>query len=285
MKPVHLSKKAIAGLLMLVLLLTLSACAKNNEASDTASPAPTSKVSPTQSPESTVEPTKGSEGTDKETKEEESPSKEYNLMEYTEAPNEKSSIKIQYPNFTDSEYEAVNAMIYEKVKSFAAIDTEYFSSDTALTLDYQSAVTLFNSKMISLVFWGTSYLEGSAYPTSNLVPLNIDLQSMKEITLKDLYNTNEEFEKVFFEKAYFPTEPVTSYDKESFSQMLSLQSPDYQTVDPFSIADNVTCFLKEDGIVLSLPAVHATGSDHFEAQLNYSDIQQFYLPEQKYWED
>lgn len=205
--------------------------------------------------------------------------------EYTEAPNEKSSIKIQYPNFTDSEYEAVNAMIYEKVKSFAAIDTEYFSSDTALTLDYQSAVTLFNSKMISLVFWGTSYLEGSAYPTSNLVPLNIDLQSMKEITLKDLYNTNEEFEKVFFEKAYFPTEPVTSYDKESFSQMLSLQSPDYQTVDPFSIADNVTCFLKEDGIVLSLPAVHATGSDHFEAQLNYSDIQQFYLPEQKYWED
>lgn len=284
MKPVHLSTKAIAGLLMLVLLLTFNACAKNKEASNTQSPSPTSVDSSTQAPESTIEPTKDSEGTDKEIKEE-SPSKDYELMEYTEAPNENSSIKIQYPNFTASEYKAVNAMIYEKVKSFATIDTDYFSSDTALTLEYQSAVTLFNNKMISLVFWGTSYLEGSAYPTSNLIPINIDLQAMKEMTLKDLYNTNEEFEKVFFEKAYFPTDPVTSYDKDSFSQMLSLQSPDYQTVDPFSIADNVTCFLKEDGIVFSLPAVHATGSDHFEAQLNYSDIQRFYLPEQKYWED
>lgn len=27
------------------------------------------------------------------------------------------------------------------------------------------------------------------------------------------------------------------------------------------------------------------GSDHFEAQLKYDDIQQFYLLEQNYWED
>lgn len=285
MKPVHLSKKIIAGLFILVLLFTFSACAKKNEAPNTASSAPTSKETPTKAPASTVEPTTDSEVTNNETKEEPSSSKDYSIVDYTEAPNDKSSIKIQYPKFTASEYDAVNTLIYEKVKSLATIDTDYFSSDTGLTMDYQSAVTLQNNKIISLVFWGTSYLEGSAYPTSNLIPLNIDLQSMKEITLKDLYNTNKEFAKVFFEKAYFPTEPITSYDKDSFSQMLSLQSQDYQTLDPFSIADNVTYFLKEDGIVLSLPAVHATGSDHLEAQLNYSDIQQFYLPKQNYWED
>ncbi len=58
-----------------------------------------------------------------------------------------------------------------------------------------------------------------------------------------------------------------------------------QTVDPFSIVGNVSYFLKPDGIVLSMPAVHATGSDHFEAQLKYNDIQQFYLLEQNYWEN
>jgi len=108
---------------------------------------------------------------------------------------------------------------------------------------------------------------------------------LKEITLKDLYTTDADFEKVFFDKAFFPTDPVTSYDEASFPEMLKLQSPEYQTADPFSIPDNVSCFLKPDGLVLSMPAVHATGSDHFEAQLQSSDIQQFYLPTQNYWEN
>lgn len=43
--------------------------------------------------------------------------------------------------------------------------------------------------------------------------------------------------------------------------------------------------MKPEGIVLSMPALHATGSDHFEAQLNYIDIEKFYRPEQKYMEN
>ncbi|HWT75622.1 MAG TPA: hypothetical protein VN258_13030 [Mobilitalea sp.] len=209
----------------------------------------------------------------------------YTMSVYSEAPNKNSSIKIQYPSFSGSDFDALNTLVYDKVQSFAKIDTSLFTSDTGLTIDYQSAVTLQNSKIISIVFWGTSNIEGGAYTVCNLIALNVDLQSMKEITLKDLYTTNADFEKVFFDSAYFPTNPITSYDEASFPEMLKLQSSEYQTVDPFSIADNVSYFLKPDGIVLSMPAVHATGCDHFEAQLKYSDIQQFYLLKQNYWEN
>nr|WP_314462628.1 hypothetical protein [uncultured Clostridium sp.] len=207
----------------------------------------------------------------------------YTISIYTDAPNKKSSIKIQYPNFINND--TLNTLVYDKVQSFAKIDPSLFSSDAGLTVDYQSAVTLQNDKIVSIVFWGTSYIEGGAYSVNDLITLNIDLQSMKEITFKDLYTTNADFEKVFFDKAFFPANPLTSYDEASFPEMLKLQSPEYQTVDPFTIADNISCFLKPDGVVLSMPAVHATGSDHFEAQLKYSDIQQFYQLEQNYWED
>lgn len=207
----------------------------------------------------------------------------YSMLYYTKAPNKNSSINIQYPNFTGERADQLNKMIYSKVKSFAQIDPDLFPADTGLTVDYQSAVTLLNGKMASIIFWGMSNVSGSAHGTTNLYSLNVDLETMKEVTLKDLYTTDADFEQVFFQKAFFPSDPVTSYDKASFSEMLKLQSPEDQ-IDPFS--DNtVSCFLKPDGIVISLPAVHATGSDHFEAQLKYSDISQFYLPKDKYWED
>ena len=209
----------------------------------------------------------------------------YKMSDFTTPPNTNSSIKIEYPVFNDNNFNALNTIVYNKVESFAKIDTSLFSPETGLTIDYRSAVTLLNSKIVSIIFWGTSYIEGGAYATSNLITLNVDLQSFEEIPLKNLYTINDNFEEVFFEKAFFPTNPITSYDEASFPDMLKLQLPEYQTISPFSIEGNVSYFLKPEGIVLSTPAVHATGSDHFEAQLKYDDIQQFYLLEQNYWED
>ena len=209
----------------------------------------------------------------------------YKMSNFTTPPNTNSSIKIEYPIFNDINFNALNTIVYNKVESLAKIDTSLFSPETGLTIDYRSAFTLLNSKIVSIIFWGTSYIEGGAYATSNLITLNVDLQSLEEIPLKNLYTINDNFEEVFFEKAFFPTNPITSYDEASFPDMLKLQLPEYQTISPFSIEGNISYFLKPEGIVLSMPAVHATGSDHFEAQLKYDDIQQFYLLEQNYLED
>ncbi len=209
---------------------------------------------------------------------------EYKIELYTTPPNESSYIRIQYPVFSDSNLNELNKMICDKVEKFVRFDTNVFPADEALTLDYQSAVTLQNKKVISIVFWGESCMETSAFPRTDLHTMNIDLRSMQEIYLKDLYDTNMEFQSIFFKKAYFPTPPITSYDETKFTEMLKLQTPEY-TSQGHWYNDRVRCFLKSDGIVLSMSAVHATGSDHFEAQLKYEDIESFYLLQQNYWED
>lgn len=208
---------------------------------------------------------------------------EYTMSFYTDAPNDNSSIRIEYPEFWGYGTEELNEMIYVRVQELAQIDMSLFPEDAVLTIDYQSEVTFLTDKFASIIFWGPGYIEGEAYPMDQLFSMNVNLQTMEELTLEDMYVTNEEFETVFFERAFFPIDPVTSYDESSFAEMLALQSQEYQTISPFSRPGNVICFLKIDGVVFSMPAVHATGSDHFEAQLRYSDIEQFFLPEDVYF--
>lgn len=213
------------------------------------------------------------------------PSAGYAMQLYTEAKNDKSHISIQYPRFNGDGMDAVNAMVLAKVQCQPQAVYDDYSDAIGLTMDYQAAVTLQNSRVISVVFWGSSYVEGGAHPTTDLFTLNLDLNTLREITLPDLYTLNAEFEKAFFAKAAFPSAPLTAYDEASFSDMLAMQTPEYQTVSPFAAPDGVTCFLKPEGIVISLPAIHATGSDHFEAQLSYADLQPFYRLSQNLWED
>lgn len=204
---------------------------------------------------------------------------------YTQAPNEKSSIRIEYPSFSGEGSEALNTLVLKKIQKFAIRDTSLFGTDAGLSVDYKSEITLLSSKMVSIVFWGSSYIEGAIHPLTDLISLNIDLRSMQELSFTDLYTVDSEFEKVFFSEAYFPTAPLTSYDAESFPEMLRLQSPENGGLSPFDYPEYISCFLKPEGIVLSMSAVHATGSDHFEAQLDYGKIQKFYKPDVNYWED
>ena len=80
----------------------------------------------------------------------------YKMELYTEAQNEDSSIKIQYPVFSGNKAEEINLIITKKVQDLARLDSSLFPENTKMMIDYQSAVTLHNSKMISIVIWGTS---------------------------------------------------------------------------------------------------------------------------------
>lgn len=200
-------------------------------------------------------------------------------LTYTEVPNQNSSVSIQYPIFSGQGSDELNAVVLKKVKSLATIDTDYFDADTSLTLDLQYSVTLLNDKVVSIVFWGSTYLEASAYPTTNLYTINLNLATMEELSLSDAYRIDEEFTSTFFEKSYFPTAPVTSYDETVFAEMLALQKDFSMVEDVYTIPSDTTFFLKPDSLVLSFPSIHATGSDHFEAQLNYEDITAFQNPD------
>jgi hypothetical protein len=197
----------------------------------------------------------------------------YKKQTFAEQPD----IRIDYPVFSDND--ALNTLVEDRVRSLVPEDT------TGVTIDYDCAVTLLNERFASMVIWGYSNVEGSVHPFNDIATLNVDLTAMKPVTLEDLYDTNVDFETTFFAKAFFPSDPVTSYSADRFAEMLTMQLEDYQTVDPFYPAEQVSFFLKPDGLVLSMPAVHATGNDHFEAQLNYGDIQTYYRMSYNVWEE
>lgn len=210
---------------------------------------------------------------------------EYKIEMYREDMAANSFVQIEYPVFEGTENESLNMRIYERAQEVLKTEAEAFLKKEPWYVRYQGEVTLKNSKIASIVFWGESGTKETSGKRTSLTAVNIDLRTMQEVGLKDLYQTSEEFEKVLFEKAYFPENPVTSYEKDAFAEMLKLQLPEYRAQNPFEKEGSAQCFFKPEGLVLSLPSIHATGSDHFEAELSYSDIQSFYLREQNYWEE
>lgn len=193
----------------------------------------------------------------------------YTMNSYQPSPE----ISILYPQFAD---ERLNALILDKLRRM----TQSFAEGGSAS--YTCAVTLNNDKMVSIVFWGGGGVPGGMHESTGLHTLNIDVKNGRELTLQDMYAVRSGLEQVFLQKATYPSAPQTSYDAASFPEMLMLQTPAYQAVSAFDIG-TVQCFLKPDGIVLSMPSVHATGCDHFEGQLNYSDIQDFYLLDEAFW--
>lgn len=264
MKLSHFLSKGIPMLLITTLILFLNSCGTKNIFQTSTDPYDvTEPTSPSSTPSGKSVHIKS-----------------YETLSYTDAPNKNSSIKIQYPNFSGDNVDALNKLVYDKAKSLGQLDPSY-TSDTGLTADYQSAVTLQNSKIVSIVFWGESAIAGGAFPSNYIYMLNIDLQTMKEVTLTDLYLLNDDFQKVFFDKAFFPTDPMTS-EESIFKDTLQLLTPEYN--DSFMSPEKFSFYLKKNGIVISSPADHASG-DHFEAELKYGDIQQFYISKQNYWEN
>ncbi len=213
--------------------------------------------------------------TQKQSQEQEEPA--YEMKHYTQAQNEHSSVSIEYPVFYGMENsKELNEIILETVQNMSTLAPELFPLDTQYTFSYQSRVTFRNSDIVSIVFWGTQDIEVSAFPTSTLKTLNIDLESLKTVALTDLYNIDENFKELFFEKSFYPSVPVSNYEESDFSEMLKLQTDEYRSVSQFSLPDTITFFLTPEGIVLCLFASHDVG-DHFEAELSYDDIQSHYI--------
>lgn len=202
--------------------------------------------------------------------------KGYEMKLYTEAPNPKSTVSIQYPHFYNND--SLNSLVQKKIQAILEYPSSYYPQ-FGFTADYKATVTLDNKKMVSILFVGNVAIE-KGKPGTVIATLNVDLSSMRDMKLADLYNINEDFEKVYFEKSFYPTTLVSSYTESEFKELLSLQSRENNAMGPFAFIDDGSCFLKSDGIVISVPA---SGVDHFEAQLNYNDIQQFYRPSQNYW--
>ena len=207
----------------------------------------------------------------------------YIIKIYTDSPNVNSSVYVEYPYFYGKNFSKLNTIIYDKVITLGTDDSITSNSDTGLISNYQVAVTLQNSKVVSMVFWGSRYFTDSQHPWSNLVGFTVDLLTMEEIKLSDLFPLDDlEFRKTFFEHAIFPGDPITSYGEKNFEAFFPRYPYHLPLENIYNYGGNF--YLKPEGVVISRAATHATGNDHMEALLTYDFAESYYLLDQFYWD-
>lgn len=191
-------------------------------------------------------------------------------------------IDVRYPQFDDPELAFVNELIAAKAASL----TQSADWDTGeLTMQLDCAVTLQTRRMLSIAFWGEAYLDGGAYPQNVLFTLNLDLASMKELAAADLFDLGNGFMAMFLAQAAYPGEPVTGYDEELFPGGLAQQQATAAEFgDAVWIPEGVRFYCKPAGVVFSVPAIHATGSDHFDGLLTYEQLNGWMDGSVRWWE-
>lgn len=91
-------------------------------------------------------------------------------------------IRVEYPQFTGLSDEGKQQEINEKIKA-AAVGNVSEDNLSSYELKYETASR--GNGLVSFIFRGTSYYVNSAYPNNVVRTLNIDLNTGKNVRLKD----------------------------------------------------------------------------------------------------
>jgi len=184
----------------------------------------------------------------------------------------KENMSVEYPVFRGSGAEAVNAKLQTRAEELCTIQYEEYPQ-SALSGEYRCAVTLQNERVLSLIFWGWSYIEGGIHPWTDLIPMNLDLQTLESFKLSALYRMDD---PGFVERCYaqggYPGEPDTCYGPELYEEAFAHERTESRSLQ---YADNG--FLKPEGVVVSAAADHFTGSDHIEILVPWDALADFYV--------
>ena len=184
----------------------------------------------------------------------------------------KENMSVEYPVFRGSGAEEVNARLRERAEELCTIQYEEYPQ-SALSGEYRCAVTLQNERVLSLIFWGWSYIEGGIHPWTDLIPMNLDLQTLESFKLSALYRMDDPgFAQRCYAQGGYPGEPDTCYGPELYEEAFAHERDESRSLQ---YADNG--FLKPEGVVVSAAADHFTGSDHIEILVPWDALTDFYV--------
>lgn len=178
---------------------------------------------------------------------------------------------VEYPIFRGKGAWEVSQTVYERALELVTIQYDDIPQE-ALSGEYSCAVTLLNDRVLSLVFYGWSYIEGGAHPWADLIPMNLDLQTLESFKLSELYRMGTpDFVELCYAKGRFPGEPVTAFSEDYYSEAFAYER---DTGHNMQYANDG--FLKPEGAVFSCPSDHFIG-DHLETLVLYEDLRDFYI--------
>ncbi len=182
------------------------------------------------------------------------------------------NMAVEYPVFRGRGAETVNDLVSARSTELCTIqydDIPQFS----LSGEYSCAVTLLNDRVLSLVFWGWSYIEGGIHPWTDLFPMNLDLQSLESFQLSDLFRMDDPgFISACYAWGRYPGEPETCYSEDMYPEAFAQER---DTAHCLQYASDG--FLKPEGVVVTCSAMHFTGSDHIEILVPFEALRDYYI--------
>lgn len=175
-------------------------------------------------------------------------------------------IDIAYPQF-DHIPDQLNGLIQAKAVSLVE-NSGHPLNELSLTLG--ADVTVCDRGLISIVFFGMGYVDGGAYPTTLLYTMNLDLHTLTDVPAEGLLDLSDDLTDRFFAAARRPAVTHDDLDLAWFGERLAQQQETAaQFGSPFL---GCSCYLTPEGPVLVFPAIHASGSDYFEALVPWDDV-------------
>lgn len=150
----------------------------------------------------------------------------------------------EYPKFNGERYNEVNKIIKEKIKNMFEKDyselvksskEDTFFSELTFFSDLSCSIFALNNDYISIRFYNESYA-GGAHPSHNYFSFNYDLNSKKEINLKEYYKLKKDRLKKL---ADFCEKDIKNQMKEKITEdiQFSIQL-DFETFEVFNINEN-----------------------------------------------
>ncbi|WP_163859226.1 PdaC/SigV domain-containing protein [Paenibacillus elgii] len=189
-------------------------------------------------------------------------------------------IKIKYPQIINWDERDKQNKVNEIVKEEAYGGLNNFSQDElneySLDLDYR--ITWKSNNLISIQYSGIGNSDGTAHPNHEFYTTNIDINKGIKVKLGDLINIDENFVKKFKEGKLQSTITEQRYILDEYTSQ--------EWVDRLTNSDSkeseISCYLTEDSLGISVPVSHAVG-DHAEFEIKYQDIINNIKAEQELW--
>lgn len=172
------------------------------------------------------------------------------------APRE--GIDILYPRF-DHMPDQLNVLLAQKAEALAQ------EAGTG-TLRMDCAVTLMNTQVMSVVFWGEMRGEESAEATPVLRTMTLELSTLRELRAGDLFRVDDTFTAQLLDRAQAPGDLL-----ETAAQ--SVTDALRQALEGRTLGEDTTFFLTDEGAVFSVPSPEG----HAEGLLTWEDAVPWYV--------
>lgn len=173
------------------------------------------------------------------------------------------NISIQYPQISglgdDAKEKAINKLIKDGIVSKMIMPNDYYKISD-LSVDYKSAVTFSTNDLLSVIYTGTSYVKGGAYPTHDFNAITVDLKNAAKLPLTAFMDIDPALVKKIKQADNVKNNSIKdSKDKSILISAVREQSDDVLLSDLKISNDQSLFYLTPDALGIKVSVAHAVG--------------------------